>query len=140
MSIFLKEPDYVFGCLGFATTPAWRRGVVRLGAGLSALATVLAVVLLALRYSTPSLIGQMMFLVAGSWLITLGLFRLFWTGAMWLFDQIGDAFTNAAPGLTTPIRCVYLAYWYFFEVFFTLGFLVQLGYALLLPFGLVQPL
>src|SRR3974390_328445 len=140
MSIFLKEPDYIFGCLGFATAPPWRRGVVRLGAGLSALAAVLAVVQLAFRYSPPSLIGQMMFLVVCAWLITLGFFRLFWTGAMWLFDQIGDTFANSVPGLTTPIRYVYLAYWYFFEVFFTLGFLAQLGYALLLPFGVVRPL
>ncbi len=111
-----------------------------MGAGLSALATVLAVVLLVFHYSTPSLIGQMMFLVVCAWLFTFGLFRLFWTGAMWLFDQIGDVFANAVPGLTVPIRYVYLAYWYFFEVFFTLGFLLQLGYALLLPFGVVQPL
>jgi hypothetical protein len=140
MSIFLKEPDYIFGCLGFATAPSWRRGVVRLGFGLSALAAVLAVVLLALPYSSPSLIGEMAFLVVCSWVFTFGLFRLFWSGAMWLFDQIGDAFANAVPGLTTPIRYVYLAYWYFFEVLFTLAFLVQLGYALLLPFGIVPPL
>ena len=140
MSIFLKEPEYLFGCLGFATAPFWRRGVVRLGAGLSALATVLAVVLLVVRYSTPGLVGQMMFLVVCAWLFTFGLIRLFWSGAMWLFDQIGDAFTGAMPGLTTPIRYVQLAYWYIFEVVFTLGFLVQLGYALLLPFGFVQHL
>lgn len=130
----------MFGCLGFVISQSWRRGVVRLGAVLSGLAAVLALALLVLRHSTPSLIGQMIFLVVCAWVFVFVLSRLFWSGMMWVFDQIGDAFTSAIPGLTTPIHYVYLACWYFFEFFFTLGFLFQLGYALLLPFGVVQHL
>jgi len=130
----------LFGCLGFIITRAVRRSVILLGASLSALAVVLALTLFLLRHSTPTLIGQMIFLVGCAWVFVFGLFRLFWSGMMWVFDRIADLFKEAMPGLSKPLHYVYLGYWIFFELWFTLGFFIVLVYALLLPFGVVQPL
>jgi len=140
MTIFLREPEYLFGCFGFLTARAVRRGIVWFGMALSALAMIIAPTLLLLHRTTPSLVGQTVFLVICAWLFVFGLMRLFITGAMWLFDQIGDWVSDAIPGLTTPIHFIYLGYWIFFEVFFSLGFLAFLVNTLLLPFGIVQPL
>ena len=140
MTIFLREPEYLFGCLGFITVKSLRRGIVLLGAAFSTLAAVLALTLLLLHYSTPTLVGQMIFLVVCAWLFVFGLFRLFFSGTMWIFDQFADLVIDAIPGLTTPMHFLYLCYWIFFEIFFTLGFFYFLVYALLLPFGVVQPL
>jgi hypothetical protein len=140
MTVFLREPEYLFGCLGFLTTRAVRRGIIWFGVALSALAVILAPTLLLFHRTTPSLVGQTFFLVICSRLFVFGLFRLFITGTMWLFDQIGDWVSDAIPGLTTPIHFLYLGYWIFFEIFFSLGFLAFLVNTLLLPFGIVQPL
>jgi hypothetical protein len=140
MTIFLREPEYMFGCLGFLTARPVRRGIIWLGVALSALAVSLAPTLLIFHRTTPALVGQAIFLVICAWLFVFGLFRLFITFAMWLLDQIGDWISDAIPGLTTPVHFVYLGYWIFFEVFFGLGFLAFLVNTLLLPFGLVQPL
>jgi len=69
-----------------------------------------------------------------------GLFRLFVTFMMSIFDKIIELFTDAIPGLATPLHYVYLGYWIIFEIFLVLGFLSMLVSALLLPFGFVQPL
>jgi hypothetical protein len=104
VSIFLQEPEYLLGCFGFIVARSLRRGVVYFGAVLSALAAVLALALLVFHRSTPMLIGQMLFLEVCAWVFVFALFRLFWSGMMWLFDQIGDVFANAVPGLRTPIH------------------------------------
>jgi hypothetical protein len=140
VTVFLREPEYLFGCLGFIIARTCRRGIISLGAAFSALAAVLALTLLLLHHSTPTLVGQMIFLVVCAWVFVFGLFRLFWTGMMWVFDNIADLFRDAMPGLTKPLNYIYLGYWIFFEIWFTLGFIFLLVYALLLPFGVVQPL
>ena len=140
MTIFLREPEYLFGCLGFLTTRAVRRGIIWISVTLSALAVTVAPALLLFHRSTPSLVGQTIFLVISAWLFVFGLFRLFITVARWIFDQFGDLVSNAIPGLTTPVHYVYLGCWIFYEIFFSLGFLAFLFDALLLPFGIVRPL
>jgi len=82
----------------------------------------------------------MIFLVVCAWVFVFGLFRLFWTGMMWVFDNIADLLRDAMPRLTKPLNHIYLGYWIFFEIWFTLGFIFLLVYALLLPFGVVRPL
>ena len=140
MKVFLREPEHVFGCLGFLTARKIRHGTIWFGAALSALAVILAPTLLLLHRTTPSLVGQTILLVLCAWFFVFGLMRPFFTGAMWIFDQVGSWVSDAIPGLTTPIRFIYLGYWILFEVFFSLGFLAFLVNTLLLPFGIVQPL
>jgi hypothetical protein len=130
----------MFGCLGFLTARPVRRGIIRLGVGLSALSLVLAPLLLLFHRTTPVLVGQAVFLVICAWIFVFGFSRLFITFAMWLYDKFGELVTDAIPGLTTPVHFVYLGYWVFFELVFGLGFLAFLVSTLLLPFGLVEPL
>src|SRR6476469_4069792 len=68
MTVFLREPEYVFGCLGFLTSRPVRRGVIWLGASLSALAVILAPLLLLLHRTTSTLVGQTLFLVICAWI------------------------------------------------------------------------
>ena len=140
MTIFLQEPEYLLGCLGFMMPRPLRHAIISLGAFFSALAAVLAPAFLLLHYSTPSLIGQMILLMICAWIFMFGLFRLFVTFMMSIFDKIIELFTDAIPGLATPLHYVYLGYWIIFEIFLVLGFLSMLVSALLLPFGFVQPL
>jgi hypothetical protein len=130
----------MFGCLGFLTARPVRRGIIWLGAGLSALSLVLAPLLLLFHRTTPVLVGQAVFLVICAWIFGFGFFRLCMTFAMCLFDKVGELVTDAVPALTTPVHFVYLGYWIFFELVFGLGFLAFLVNTLLLPFGLVEPL
>ena len=136
MTIFLREPEYVFGCLGFLTARKMRRGIIWIGAALSALTVILAPTLLLFHCTTPSLVAQTIFLVFCAWFFVFGLMRLFFTGAMWIFNQVGGWVSDAIPGLTTPIHFIYLGYWIFFEVFCSLGFFAFLVNTLLLIFGI----
>jgi hypothetical protein len=130
----------MFGCLGFLTAKPVRRCIIWLGMALSFLAVVAASLLLLFHHTTPALVGQSIFLVICAWVFVFGLFRLFITFAMWLFDQFGELVSDAIPGLSTSVQFIYLSFWIFYEVFFGLGFLAFLVNALLLPFGMVQPL
>jgi hypothetical protein len=140
MTLFLSEPEYVFGCLGFLTAKPVRRSVIWVGALLSGLTVILGPLLLLFRHTTPPIVGQTMFAVICAWLFVFGAFRLFVTFAMWLFDKFGELITDAIPGLTAPVNFAYRGYWMVFEVFHGLGFLGFLLSALLLLFGLVEPL
>jgi hypothetical protein len=134
MAIFLDEPEYTFRWIGFLTASHVRRLILKLAAALSLGIIAVDLVLLLFRASTLVLIGQSIFLVVCSWIFVFGLFRLFVSLVMAIFEQIADA-TSARW-----FHYLRLGYWMFCEAFLALGFLGLLVCALLLPFGLVPPI
>jgi len=140
MTLFLQEPEYVFGCLGFVSSKEMRRVIVWVGAGVTALAVTSAPMLLLWHHTTPSRVVQTIIQVLAAWIYVFGVSRVFWTGYMWFWNQVGVWVIKALPRLATEVHQTYLSLWMCFEIFCSLGFLAFLVDTILLPFGIVQPL
>lgn len=140
MAVFLDEPEYVFGCLGFITTSPVRRFVIRVAVALSVIIAAMLLVISVMQGRPPGLTGQTLGLVALSW-IGVGMIRLFFSGIMWLFGKIiFDWLTDAAAGLSKPVHYLRLGYWIFMEASLSLGLILIQVLALLMLFGLVPPM
>jgi hypothetical protein len=140
MTIFLDEPDYVLGCLGFITAKRVRNFFIKVGIGLSASIALIDAALFLSHRSKPILIGQSVFLMLCAWTFVFCFLRLFVTAFMWLFDRICDFFSEIIPAFEDSIYSLKLYYWKCFDSFLSLGFLGMLIYAMLLPFGFVEPM
>jgi hypothetical protein len=136
MPLFLHEPRYVLGCLGFFTEPQWGRRILICGAVITGVAILAA----ALSWNSPGQNNrglQTLFLVASAWTLVLGMMRLIWTGAMWLFTLIFNWIADAFPATASVMDRLRRAYWIFIEVFVSFAFLSLLIAAILVATGLI---
>lgn len=134
MAIFLQEPRYQFGYLGFYTEPAWGRRIVIASAVLSAIG-LLAAVGSGLLVSWSGGAAESIFLIGAAWILVFGLMRIFWTGAMWVFSHVVDAISEGIPSLATPMYFLRRAYWIFIESFLSVSLVAILAAAILTAFG-----
>jgi hypothetical protein len=134
MAIFLQEPRYQFGCLGFYTEPAWGRRIVIAGAVISVIG-LLAAVGSGLMVSWSGRAAESIFLIGAAWILVFGLMRIFWTGAMWVFSHVFDAISEGIPSLATPMYFLRRAYWIFIESFLSVSLIAILAAAILIAFG-----
>jgi len=135
MPIFLDSPRYVLGVLGFYTTPVVGRRILQTGVIASLVTLLHAGILYLTGRHEASVPGQMVFLVAIAWLGVFGFFRLFATGAMWIFTAVASLFEAVFPVFT---HFLLRAYWISFELFLTAGFFLNVVAANGIPFGLFR--
>jgi len=133
MTIFLQEPRYQFGCLGFYTEQLWGRRILFAGVAITLVGLFSAIAAgMLVDGGHP---GESIFLIASAWIIVFGFMRLFWTGAMWVFSQIFDWVSESIPSLSSAMHFLKRAYWVFIEAFLSLAFLVMLVTAIFVAFG-----
>lgn len=137
MAVFLNEPRYEWGCFGFYTNRLLGRRIVRVGAVITGLAVIAALVGW-LSDSTSSHGVQALFLVVSAWVLIFGLMRLFGTGAMWVFTRVFDWIEEGIPSLASAMHCLRRAYWIVIEVFLSTAFLATLAAAILVDFGFLS--
>ncbi len=110
MPIFLDSPRYAFGVLGFFTTPAIGRRVYQIGGIASLIILLLAGGIYLAGGHEASVPGQMLFLIVAAWLGIFGFFRLFATGAMWVFAAVASVIEDAVPIFARPLHFLLRAY------------------------------
>ncbi|MEP4079068.1 hypothetical protein [Haloferula sp.] len=137
MAIFLHEPRYLFGCLGFFTEPQWGRRILVAGAIISAVGFLSAIA--SGLFGVPEANGsESIFLIASAWLLVFGLMRLFCTGAMWIFSIVFDWISEGIPSLSSATYFARRAYWIFMEVFLSTAFLGTLLASILVAAGVLS--
>jgi hypothetical protein len=137
MAIFLNEPRYAWGCLGFYTDRLLGRRIAQVGAVISGLAVIAALVG-RLSATSDSHWAQALFLVVAAWVLIFGLMRLFGTGAMWVFTQVFDWIEEGVPSLASAVHYLRRGYWIVIEVFLSAAFLATLAAAILVGFGVLS--
>jgi hypothetical protein len=135
MPIFLDSPRYALGVLGFVTTPSFGRRIYQIGGIASLIILLLAGGIYLTGRHDASVPGQMVFLIVAAWLGIFGLFRLFATGAMWVFAAVASVIEDAVPSFARPLHFLLRAYWIFFELFLIAGFFWLIVAASCIPFG-----
>lgn len=137
MALFLDEPRYVFGCLGFYTERWAGRRIVQLAVFLTGLAVIAAFVGgISPVKASPGV--QALFLVASAWALVFGLMRLFVTGVMWVCAQILEELAERLTSLASILHFLRRAYWIGAELFLSTAFLGTLIAASLVGFGLLS--
>ena len=137
MAIFLNEPRYAWGCFGFYTDRSLGRRIVQVGALITGLAVIAALVR-GLSPVSSSLGTQAVFLIVTAWVLIFGLMRLFWTGAMWVFTQVFEWIAEGIPSTASAMHYLRRAYWIMIEVFLSAAFLATLIAAVLVGLGVVS--
>jgi hypothetical protein len=137
MPIFLDSPRYAW-VLGFVTTPAIGRRIYQIGGIASLVILLLAGGIYLTGRQDASVPGQMLFLTVAAWLGIFGFFRLFATGAMWVFAAVASVIEDAVPTFARPLHFLLRAYWIFFELFLIAGFFWLLVAASCTPFGVLS--
>jgi hypothetical protein len=133
MTVFLDQPRYWLGCIGFFTSRYWGTRILWIGAAIS-LVAVLVSAFSWIALDAPRNVAQALFLVVSAWLIVLVLMRLFWTGAMWVFTQVFDWISECIPKSSGTMDFLRRAYWIVIEIFLSIGFIGLLMTAI--PVGL----
>jgi hypothetical protein len=137
MAIFLNEPRYAWGCFGFYTDRSLGRRIVQVGAIITGLAAIAALVG-GLSPVSSSLGTQAVFLIVTAWVLIFGLMRLFWTGAMWVLTQVFEWMAEGIPSTASAMHYLRRAYWIMIEVFLSTAFLATLIAAVLVGLGVVS--
>jgi hypothetical protein len=138
MAIFLDSPRYALGVFGFLTTPAVERRVYQIGGIATLLILLLASGIYLAGPHEASVPGQMLFLSVAAWLGIFGFFRLFATGAMWVFAAVASVIEDVVPSFARPLHFLLRAYWIFFELFLIVGFFWLLVAAGCIPLGVLS--
>ncbi len=134
MALFLKEPRYTLGFLGFFTEPRWGKRILLGGAVISGIG-MLAAIASGISFEPNNRGFQALFLIASAWLLILGVMRFFWTGAMWMFTQVFDWIASAVPSTASSMELLKRVYWILIEVFLSTAFLATLIVAVLVALG-----
>jgi len=135
--VFLHKPRYIWGCLGFYTTPTVGRRIIQAGVLLTGLGLIAALIG-GIAPASSSSGAQAVFLIASAWVLILGLMRLFWTGAMWIFTQIFEFIASRIPIMSSAAHYLCRGYWIVIEVFLSAAFLYLLVTAILARLGLIS--
>jgi hypothetical protein len=137
MALFLDDPRYAFGCLGFYTERLAGRRIVQIAAFITGLAVIAAFVggISPVKASPGS---QALFLVISAWVLVSGLMRLLLTGAMWVCTIVFDWIAEGVTSLASAMHYLRRAYWIGTEIFLSTAFLATLITATLVGFGVLS--
>lgn len=133
MAIFLHEPRYRFGCLGFYTEPSWGRRILQAGAVITCVGMLTAVA--GSVFLERGNAEESIFLIVAAWILIFVLMRLFWTGTMWVFSLVFEWKSDGVPGLSGAMYFLKRAYWVLGEVFLSVAFLATLVAAVFVAIG-----
>jgi glucose uptake protein GlcU len=110
MNIFLDSPRYEWGIFGFFTNPSVGKRALQIAGVASSVTLVSALGVYAFGNLEPKVPAQMVFLVASAWLGVFGMFRIFATVAMKVFEAVTSLVEDAIPGLAGPLHYLIRAY------------------------------
>lgn len=126
--LWLRTPEYLWGCLGFWLRASARRTLFKSSLWLSALILTSSIAVTLAGLAEGSVIGRSVFGVVASWLLIQGLMRLFVTGMLWVVNLMAEWIAGIDSALARLTFFIERMYQIFFEAFLWIAFFgIQVG-------------